>query len=54
MILQSERLCLRKMNLMDFDGVAKMLKDERVMYAYNGVFSDEDTTAWIQRKLSRY
>lgn len=54
MILQTKRLWLRKLTLEDFNDVAKMLKDERVMYAYNGAFSDKETMAWIERQISRY
>lgn len=52
--MQTKRLWLRKLTLEDFNDVAKMLKDERVMYAYNGAFSDEETRAWIERQISRY
>lgn len=52
--MQTKRLWLRKLTLEDFNDVAKMLKDERVMYAYNGAFSDKETMAWIERQISRY
>lgn len=31
-----------------------ILQDERVMYAYNGPFNDEETMAWMQKQLRRY
>lgn len=34
--------------------LAAILRDERVMYAYNGAFSEEETVAWMQRQLQRY
>ena len=44
MILETERLVLRKLEQGDFDEVCKLLQDPVVMYAYEGAFSD----GWIR------
>lgn len=53
-MIETERLILRKMTVEDFDAVAEMLRDERVMYAWEKTFSDEEITAWIQRRIAGY
>ena len=35
-ILNTDRLQLREMNLSDMDALSSILQDEKVMYAYNG------------------
>lgn len=54
MILETDRLRLREMTLSDRKALSSILQDENVMYAYNGVFSDEETMAWMQKQLQRY
>lgn len=54
MILETDRLKLREMTLSDRKALSSILQDENVMYAYNGVFSDEETMAWMQKQLQRY
>ncbi len=53
-ILETKRLQLREMNLSDLEALRIMLQDEKVMYAYNGAFNDEDTMIWMQKQLQRY
>lgn len=53
-ILETQRLGLREMNISDMDSLSLILQDERVMYAYNGAFSKEETMTWMQRQLQRY
>lgn len=53
-ILQTERLILREMNQQDFQDLAEMLQNPRVMYAYEHDFSDEDVQIWLNRQLDRY
>ncbi len=36
------------------DSLSEILQDEKVMYAYNGAFNDEETMAWLQKQLKRY
>ena len=54
LILETPRLELREMNLADMAALSSMLQDERVMYAYNGAFDDEETRAWMEKQLRRY
>lgn len=53
-ILETPRLILREMNAGDMDALSSILQDERVMYAYNGPFNDEETDEWMQKQLKRY
>lgn len=54
MILQTERLLLREMNEADLPGLAEMLQDPAVMYAYEHDFSHSDVQAWLDRQIARY
>ena len=54
MILETERLYLRKMKQSDYEALSKMLQDEETMYAYEGAFSDEETQEWLDRQIGRY
>lgn len=54
LILETERLQLFEMDATDMVALSRILQDERVMYAYNGAFSDEETEAWLQKQLNRY
>lgn len=54
MILETERLYLRKMNQSDYEALSKILQDEETMYAYEGAFSGEETQAWLDRQIDRY
>ena len=53
-IIETERLQLREMELDNIDALATILQDDRVMYAYNGAFSADETMAWLQKQLRRY
>lgn len=53
-ILETARLQLREMNLADIKSLSSILQDEKVMYAYNGSFSEEETMAWMQKQFQRY
>lgn len=53
-VLETERLRLRRMELSDMQALAAILRDERVMYAYEGAFSKEEVAAWMQKQLRRY
>ena len=54
MILETERLYLRELNQADFNSLCRILQDEKVMYAYEGAFSDEEVQEWLDRQISRY
>ncbi|MGE7919798.1 GNAT family N-acetyltransferase [Viridibacillus sp. NPDC093762] len=53
-ILETERLYARELVQNDFQDLADILQDERVMYAYEHTFNDQDTQNWLNRQLSRY
>ncbi len=53
-ILETKRLYLREMNQDDFDSLCRILKDEEVMYAYEGAFTDQEVLEWLDRQISRY
>lgn len=54
MILETERLYLREMEQSDFDSLCKILQDDKVMYAYEGAFSDDEVHEWLDRQIARY
>ena len=54
MILETERLVLRKMTQADYPALCRILQDEKTMYAYEGAFSDEEVQQWLDRQLARY
>lgn len=54
MILETARLQLREMDFSNMEDLSSMLQDDKVMYAYNGAFNDEETWAWMQKQLQRY
>ena len=53
-ILETNRLLLREMTHSDMSALSSILQDEKVMYTYNGAFSDKETLIWIQKQLQRY
>ena len=53
-IIETERLRLREIDISDMKALSSILQDEKVMYAYNGPFNDEETMAWMQKQLQRY
>lgn len=54
MILETERLYLRKLEQSDFEALCKILKDEETMYAYEGAFDDSEVQEWLNRQIARY
>lgn len=54
MILETERLALRRLEETDFDALAAILQDPQVMYAYEHGFSTEEVRQWLDRQLERY
>ena len=54
MVLETERLLLRKMTEADYESLAAILQDPQVMYAYEHAFSDEEVRQWLDRQLERY
>ena len=53
-IIETPRLLLREMAFSDMQDLSLILQDERVMYAYDGAFSDEETEIWMRRQIQRY
>lgn len=53
-VLETERLYLRKMTPDDFQDLAEILQNPNVMYAYEHDFSDEDVRVWLERQRERY
>ena len=54
MILETERLYLRKLTLADRAALCETLQDKEAMYAYEHAFSDEEADAWLARQIARY
>ncbi len=54
MRIETRRLILRPWEPGDFADLAEILRDPRVMYAYEHAFSDADVWAWLERQLARY
>lgn len=53
-ILETPRLLLREMDISDMHSLRMILQDEKVMYAYNGAFDEQETVMWMQKQLQRY
>ncbi|OFI46834.1 GNAT family N-acetyltransferase [Floricoccus penangensis] len=53
-ILETERLILREWELGDEKYLKFFLGDNRVMYAYEGVFSDDRIALWLEWNLESY
>lgn len=54
MILETERLYLRKLTPTDRAALCETLQDKEAMYAYEHAFSDEEADAWLARQIARY
>lgn len=54
MILETERLILRKMTHDDLPSLCKILQDPEVMYAYEHAFDNTEVQQWLDRQLERY
>lgn len=53
-ILETDRLYLREMEPADFPALCQILRDEKVMYAYEHAFSEAEAQEWLERQLARY
>ena len=53
-ILQTQRLYLRKLTPSDFPALCRIMQDEKTMYAYEGAFSDKEVQDWLENQLLRY
>ncbi len=54
MVLETSRLWLREMEQSDYSELCKILQDEDVMYAYEGVFSDAEVQEWLDKQIKNY
>lgn len=53
-IFESDNLYFREITHNDFDSLAKILKDEKIMYAWEHGFSDDEVSEWIDKNIMRY
>lgn len=53
-IFKSDNLYFREITHNDFDSLAKILKDEEIMYAWEHGFSDDEVKDWIDKNIMRY
>ena len=53
-IIETRRLYLREMRRTDYPALCKILRDEEVMYAYEGAFSDAEAQSWLDKQLKSY
>ena len=54
MILETERLFLREMNMEDFDALYRVLADPDIMWHYPYTFDEDRVRRWIERNMKRY
>lgn len=53
-ILETDRLFLREMNINDFDALYKVLADSDIMQHYPYTFDEKRVSDWIERNMNRY
>ena len=53
-ILETDRLFLREMNIDDFDALYKVLADRNIMQHYPYTFDEKRVNDWIKRNMNRY
>lgn len=54
MILETKRLYLRKLTQEDYQDLAEILQNSKVMYAYEHHFTDNEVQIWLDRQIQRY
>ena len=54
LILETDRLFLRKMNMDDFESLYAVLADPEIMQHYPYSFDEERVKDWIRRNMKRY
>lgn len=54
MILETDRLVLRELSLLDKENLSLILQDKDVMYAYEHAFSYSEVDTWLNNQLRRY
>lgn len=53
-ILETDRLVLRELSLLDKENLSLILQDKDVMYAYEHAFSYSEVDTWLNNQLRRY
>lgn len=53
-IIETDRLFLREMNMDDFDALYAVLGDSEIMQYYPYTFDEERVRSWIERNMNRY
>lgn len=53
MMIETERLIIRKMNVLDYNDLCKIIQDKDVMYAYEGPYNDEQAKSWLLNQIER-
>lgn len=53
-IIETNRLYLRKIQLDDYNAIRSILQDIDVMYAWEHAFSDKEVSEWIDENIMRY
>lgn len=53
-IIETDRLFMRKMTYDDIPSLNKILQDEKTMYAYEHAFSDEEVMSWLEKQMKNY
>ena len=53
-VVETERLFLRKMNIDDFDALYLVLADTDIMQHYPYTFDEKKVREWIERNMNRY
>lgn len=53
-ILETKRTYLRKLTPDDYNNLCTIMQDEQTMYAYEGAFTDDEVTAWLDKQLKNY
>lgn len=54
MILETNRLILKKLEESDFESLRSLLQSSEAMYAYEGPFNDREVREWFDRQQTRY
>ena len=54
MLIETDRLIIRRLKNSDYEDVKAMLQSPDVMYAYEGPMSETECRRWMNRQLERY
>ncbi len=53
-ILETKRINFRKISTNDYEHLCKILKDPKIMYAWEHGFSDNEVKEWMEKNFERY